>query len=78
MPERQANKLIVWVAVITLLVSVVASAITTGVFAGNLGARVGSLEKATGNEITREEWNTFKQDLFDRLDRIERRQENGK
>lgn len=74
MTEKQsANKVIVWVAVLTLLGSFLASALTIGAYSGSLSARVTALEDHTKDEISREEFEIMRKDLADRLDRIERK-----
>ena len=71
--QKPENKVIVWVAILTLLGSLLASGLTAGIYAGSLSSRVTSLEDHTKDEVTREEWQVFRQDMTDRLDRIERK-----
>lgn len=68
MDPRSSNRTLL-VAILALMASVLASVIAAAQSYGKVSARVDLLEQA--QPITREEWNEFRTDLAQRLDRIE-------
>lgn len=69
MAERATNRALTIVAILTLVGSVLGGAVTAAFSYGGVSTRVEVLEKS--QPISREEWNEFRDDLKQRLDRIE-------
>ncbi len=71
MTQHASDRGMLWVALLTVALTIVAAIVTVASFSGRLDARVSSLESATRNSVSRDEWKVFEQDVRDRLDRIE-------
>ena len=71
MQRPAGDRWLFWVTLGTLMLAVVMAIVGPSIFVGELKARVTTLEDSTKNEVTKDEWRTFRQDLKDRLDRIE-------
>ena len=69
--DQQQHNTALWVSIAGLFLAIFAAVVSTAVSAGELRARVVSLEQSSQSNVTQAEWKQFATDMRDRLDRIE-------
>jgi len=74
--EGFATKVMAGVTILTLLGSLLGGAIVAGVSYGSVSSRVTELENS--RPLSRQEWEEFRQDISDRLGRIENKIDKGR
>ena len=69
--STETSRGMLWVAIVSLAVGLVAALVTVAVFSGRLDARVTTIEQMSPQRVNRAEWDQFARDVQARLVRIE-------